>query len=150
MSDEQAFAEMLGKRLIHGTPTAEMIGKPLDYYNLRNVFLDCRGPLKIHPTSEWGWFAMVITASHDVAGGQYGRRVVDRPVTVDEHAWVCSRALLYNCHIGHHAIVACGAVVRNMTVEPYTMVEGNPARPVKRFVDGRWERVERVRDGRQE
>lgn len=29
--DSPAFADMLGKRLIHGVPTTEMIGKPLEY-----------------------------------------------------------------------------------------------------------------------
>jgi len=137
------FAEMLGKRLIHGNPTIDVIGRPLEYFNLRNIFLDCRGSLKIDPTSEWGWFAFVITQSHDISSGQWSGRVIDRPVTVDAYAWICSNALLYNCHVGHHAIVACGAVVRNMTIEPYTIVEGNPAVPVKRFIEGQWQSIER-------
>jgi acetyltransferase-like isoleucine patch superfamily enzyme len=134
---------MTGKHALHGKWTPAMIGKPLEYFALREAFIDCRGTLKIHPTSEWGWYVTVITRSHDVSGGQYSKETVDRPVTVDEHAWICSRALLYNCHIQHHAIVACGAVVRNMTVEPYTVVEGNPAVPVRRFVDGQWVPIER-------
>ena len=137
------FAEMLGKRLIHGVPTMEAIGKPLDYFNLRNIFLDCRGLLKIDPTSEWGWFVTIITLSHCISTGQWDVGVLNRSVAVDAYAWICSNALLYNCHIKHHAIVACGAVVRNMTVEPYTIVEGNPARAVRRYVDGKWTSIER-------
>jgi len=137
---------MFGERRLHGMWTPEKIGKPLEYFSLRKTFLDCRGELSIHPTSEWGWFVTVITASHDISSGQYTAGAVERSVTVDEYAWIGSNALLYNCHIKHHAIVACGAVVRNMTVEPWTIVEGNPAVPVRRFVDGQWIKVERLSD----
>ena len=139
--------EMHGRHQLHGTPHPDKIGKPLSYFCTRRTFLDCRGPLKIHPESEWGWDVMVLTRSHDVSEGCYSQRIVERPVTVDEHAWIGSRALLYNCHIKHHATVACGAVVRNMVVEPFTIVEGNPAVPVKRFVDGHWVKIERHENG---
>ena len=141
--NDPEFREMLGKRLIHGVPTMEAIGKPLSYFHLRNIFLDCRGKLSIHPASEWGWFVTVITASHDISSGQYAGGPIERSVTVGEYAWICSNALLYNCHVKHHGIVACGAVVRNMTVEPYTIVEGNPARPTRRYADGQWIGIER-------
>jgi len=145
-AQEQAYVTMFGERRIHGVWTPEKIGKPLEYFALRKIFLDCRGELSIHPTSEWGWYVTVITESHDISSGQYTGGGVDRSVTVGEYAWICSNALLYNCHIKHHAIVACGAVVRNMTVEPYTIVEGNPARPTRRFVDGQWIDIERDDD----
>lgn len=137
------YKAMFDKRLIHGVVTMEQIGRPLAYFSLRNVFLDCRGELKIHPSSEWGWFAMAITMSHTVLSGQVtdGQQITGaarRTVIVDECAWICSRALLYNCHIQHHAIVACGAVVRNVVVPPYTIVEGNPAMAVRHYVDGHW------------
>ena len=135
---------MMGRHELHGTPTPDKIGKPLAYFCTRGTFLDCRGPLKIHPKSEWGWHVMVITRSHDVSEGAYSQARVERPVTVDEGAWIGSRALLYNCHVKHHGIVACGAVVRNMTVEPYTIVAGNPAVPIKRYVGGKWEKIERA------
>ena len=146
MTDQQIQDRMIGDRLLHGQWTSAKIGKPLAYFETRRTFLDCRGPLKIDPTSEWGWFVMVLTQSHDVSSGEYTNPVVQRGVTVDEHAWIGSRAVLYNCHIQHHAIVACGAVVRNLTVEPYTVVEGNPAQVCKRFVDGQWVKVERRSD----
>jgi len=143
---ENAYKDMFGKHRIHGSWTPEKIGKPLEYFALRETFLDCRGELKIAPTSEWGWYVAVITASHDISSGQYTDGAVNRSVIVDEYAWIGSFALLYNCHIQHHAIVACGAVVRNMTVEPWTIVEGNPAVPTRRFVDGQWVKIERLPD----
>ena len=139
---EKYVDEMTGERRLHGVCTPEQIGHTLEYYALRKIFLDCRGTLKIHPDSEWGWFVTIITQSHNIASGQYGPPTVDRPVIVDEFAWIGSNALLYNCHVKHHGIVACGAVVRNMTVEPYTIVAGNPARVIKRFVDGEWKKVD--------
>jgi len=135
---------MIARNLLHGAPTPDKIGRPVAYYDQRDIFLDCRGSLKIHPNTNWGWQVMVLTRSHNVTTGEFGPPVVNRPVTVDEGAWICSRALLYNCHIEHHAIVACGAVVRNTTVPPYTIVEGNPAVPTRHFENGHWVPVERV------
>ena len=148
MTDKKIEERMIADRLLHGQWRPGKIGKPLSYFETRRVFLDCRGPLRIDPSSEWGWFVMVLTQSHDVSNGEYTNPVVQRGVTVDEHAWIGSRALLYNCHVKHHAIVACGAVVRNMTVEPYTVVQGNPARAYKRFVEGEWvKEIERLSNG---
>lgn len=142
-----ARTRMLDRHLLRGDWTPEKVGRDLSYFDMRDVNLDCRGPLKIHPTSNWGTRILVITRSHDVSGGAYSPKTVERPVTVDEGAWIGSGALLYNCHIKHHATVACGAVVRNMTVEPYTIVEGNPAVPTRRYVDGQWIAIERHPDG---
>lgn len=139
---EKYVDEMTGERRLHGICTQEQIGHPLEYFALRKIFLDCRGELRIHPDSEWGWFVTVITQTHNISKGEWFVGTASRKVIVDEHAWICSNALLYNCHVKHHGIVACGAVVRNMTVEPYTIVEGNPAVPTRRFVDGKWESIE--------
>jgi serine acetyltransferase len=143
MTVDPKAKEMMSRHELHGKPSPDKIGKPLAYFALRGIFLDCRGPLKIHPESEWGWHVMVLTRSHDVSGGAYSQKRVDRPVTVEEGAWIGSRAILYNCHIKHHAIVACGAVVRNMVVEPHTIVEGNPAVVTRRYVGGEWVSIER-------
>lgn len=82
---------------------------------------------------------MVITLSHDPA--DYNKGVVPKPVIIHKNAWICSRAILYNCEIGEGAVVAIGAVVRSMKVEPFTMVAGNPARVIKKFVNGKWVKV---------
>jgi acetyltransferase-like isoleucine patch superfamily enzyme len=143
--------EMTASRRLHGTFSLEKAGHPAGFYNTRKTFLDFRGPLSIHPSTGWGWYAVVITTSHDTISGEtiHGENmtgVVEKPVTIDEGAYIGSYAILYNCHIQHHAIVACGAVVRNMTVPPYTIVEGNPARIVKEYRDGKWIPVERKDD----
>jgi len=115
----------------------ETIGLPMVYFLERGTFIDCRGPVTIHKDSSWGWLINVFSVSHEIENGRWGP-VVDRPVTVDEWAWIGSGATLYNCHVGHHAIVAVGTVVRSQEVAPWTMAAGNPARVVARFEDGKW------------
>lgn len=134
MSTHQEIDKMHDLQLLHGNYSGEKCGHPISYYLTRRIFLDCRGPLKIHPETEWGWDVMVLTQSHDITGwnGKIGK-AVERPVTVKKGAWVCSRALLYNCTVEEGAIVAAGAVVRNMTVPAWTVVEGNPAVVVRRL-----------------
>jgi acetyltransferase-like isoleucine patch superfamily enzyme len=63
-------------------------------------------------------------------------------VIVEAGAWICSYAILYNCHIGENAIVAIGAVVRSRNVPDGTMVEGNPARVIARLVNDKWEYID--------
>ena len=111
---------------------------PAIFFEHRFIDLDCRGPLTIDETSNWGYFVTVITQSHSIAAGQWTMPAIDRPVTVGPLAWICSGALLYNCIIGEGAIVANGTVVRSAEVKPYTMVAGNPARVIARCVGGKW------------
>lgn len=114
------------------------IGHPESYFAMRYMWLDCRGPLTISSTAVFGFCVKIITRSHVMDGGEFDVHVVDKPVRIDDGAQVYSFSLLYNCHIKHHAVVACGSVVRNMTVEPWTMVEGNPARIVKYWDGEKW------------
>jgi len=100
-----------------------------DYWRDRDCFVDARGPLVVHPSSHFGYQVMLLTLSHDVSGGAFVpySPCVERGVTVDEGAFICSRASLYNCHVGAFAIVAFGAVVRSQYVPPRVIVAGNPA-----------------------
>jgi len=111
-----------------------------EYFLERGIFLDCRGELYISHTANFGWECAIYTASHDISDGIFGK-VLLRKVVIGEGAWIASRAILYACTIEAHAVVAAGSVVRGMTVPAYHMVEGNPARIIKRFVNGRWEEV---------
>lgn len=110
-----------------------------DYFVLRGIWLDCRGTLLIDGSAALEWGVKIITLSHPVrciGGGPD----VDRPVVIDANAWICSFALLYNCHVGVGAVVAAGSVVRSQDVPPWTMVAGNPARIIARFdhESGEW------------
>jgi acetyltransferase-like isoleucine patch superfamily enzyme len=54
-----------------------------------------------------------------------------RKVTIKRGAWIATKAvILPGVTIGEGAIVAAGAVV-SRDVPPYTLVAGNPARPVR-------------------
>ena len=116
----------------------DTVGRPYDYWDFRGAFLDCRGTLIISSRSHWGWGTRVITRTHVISDGDFHADSTDRPVIVEAGAQIYSFATLYNCHIKRGAIVACGSVVRNMTVEPYTMVEGNPARVIKKWDGKKW------------
>jgi maltose O-acetyltransferase len=119
-------------------PTVEV---DLALLNGRNVTLDCRGTLKIHHDTYWGWNITVITMGHDIREGitpGFAEPALDRPVIIDRMAWICSGAMLYGCHIGEGAIVAFGAVVRAQDVKPYVMVAGNPARVIARWDGKTW------------
>lgn len=119
-------------------------GHTSKYYHERGCVLDARGTLKIHPDSRWGFFVTVITLSHQRSRSDtlVDGALVDRPVIVDKDAWICSNAVLYNCHIGEGAIVSVGTVVRSQEVKPFVMVAGNPARVIARMVDGEWQYID--------
>ena len=112
----------------YGTYDKSKAGHPEIYFVQRNTSIDYRGELKISPLSLWGYENMVITASHDIIlKGSFTQEMRGAHVFVDDYAWITSRTILYNCHIMTHAIVAVGAVVSNMIVQPYNVVAGNPA-----------------------
>ncbi len=115
------------------------VGLPRSYFDKRDILLDCRGPLVIDATSQWGFGIVVLTQSHDISAGP-GKlgKVTAYPVRVDAGAWIGSGALLTGCHIGTGAIVAAGTVVRGQTVAPGVMVAGNPARVIARWNGERW------------
>jgi maltose O-acetyltransferase len=70
------------------------------------------------------------TSDHDPDDPGFTQR--DAPIVVEEQAWIGSRAIvLKGATIGRGAVVAAGAVVTR-SVEPYTIVAGNPARLVRR------------------
>ena len=136
---------MIGSKKLLDNFNQSKAGHPFSYYSDRCVYLDFRGNLSIHPSTDWGYEVLVLTCSHNISDGTFGKPV-KRAVIVKEGAWICSRAILYNCIIGEGAIVACGAVVQNVEVPPHTIVEGNPARIVKVFEDGAWKRMEKGSD----
>jgi acetyltransferase-like isoleucine patch superfamily enzyme len=120
-------------------------GHPESYYRERYTTLDFRGGLFIDPTSIWGYGNIVITQSHpadSVGMGAFTSTVVDKPVHVEDHAWITSCCTLYNCRIGHHSIVSIGSVVVNVDVPPYTMVAGNPAKKVAVWSGNSWMKVQ--------
>lgn len=115
---------------------------PQWFWDRQVDLVDFRGDLQFRDDKSitWGFRVKAITASHDFSSGSIGPVAIKR-VWIEQGVFVGSFALLYNCWLQEHSVVACGSVVRNMIVEPYTMVEGNPARVIKRFINGKWVRV---------
>ena len=80
--------------------------------------------------------AHLFDTDHHVADPELRARGVEatpRPIRVDDHVWICSRAaILKGVHIGEGAVVGYRAVVRR-DVPARTVVIGNPAQVVKRL-----------------
>jgi len=70
----------------------------------------------------------LLTASHDVHDPAY--RHIFREIVIEDFAWVATGAIvLPGVHLGRGAVAAAGSVVTR-DVAPYTVVAGNPARPI--------------------
>ncbi len=121
-------------------------GHPISYFDQRDCWVDCRGKdmLQISGECFFGWDVKLITASHSVVDwpNDFGN-VIFKPIIIHRLAWITSFCILYNCEIGEGAIVAPGSVVCGQKVEPWTLVEGNPAKVIKKYnsTTKKWERV---------
>ena len=140
--DQSDYLDLLIKnRLILGEyDPAKVSGLPPQWFWDRMVDLvDFRGDLQIRSAESitFGFHVRVITASHDFREGGIGKMVA-KPVWIEQGAFIGSYALLYACHIKQNAVVSVGSVVRNMVVEPWELVEGNPAKVVAKYEDGHW------------
>jgi acetyltransferase-like isoleucine patch superfamily enzyme len=115
------------------------VGLPQRYFDRRGCVLDCRGPLVIDRTSQWGFSVVVLTRSHTINEwpGEIGP-AVDYGVSVGAHSWIGSGSLLAGCKIGSGVVVAAGSVVRGQTVADNLMVAGNPARVIAKWNGERW------------
>lgn len=116
----------------------ESCGHPAEYFLQRGCLIDCRGPIEISPESYFGFGVTVLTRGHSFTDGVMSPSL-DRAVTVERGAWICSKAVMFNCRIGEGAVVAIGCVVMNQDVAPGVMVAGNPARVIgRRNASGQW------------
>lgn len=82
-----------------------------------------------HPTSpieRHEHYKNIITSGHPKAPPNWN----EKPVKICDDAWIaCRSIILKGVTIGKCAIVAAGSVVTK-SVEPYTIVAGNPARKI--------------------
>jgi len=96
----------------------------------RDCTLDVRGPLVIGDNVSISPEVAVLTTQHDWRAP--GFVLESRPVVIEDHAWIGSRAtLLPGTVIGRGAVVAAGAVASG-SVPPLTVVAGVPARVIAR------------------
>lgn len=136
MSDDQPFEHGIPENpynrhcWITGSPE---IGK--DTWIGAFTLIDGQGGLTIGRGCDISCGAQILTHS-TVRRCLSERRhaVVDRHrTTVEDHVFVGTNAvILMGCHIGHHSVIAAGAVVLEHTViPPYSLVAGVPARVLR-------------------
>ena len=94
----------------------------------RNCRLDVRGSLHIGDNVSISPEVTILTASHGVNDPMF--RVEVRPVVVEDHVWIGTRAMIMpGVMLGRGSVVAAGAVVTR-SVPPLTVVAGVPAKAV--------------------
>ena len=96
-------------------------------------FLDGRSGLTIGDSVNLGSRVHIYTREHDVDSPTLAE--TGGPVAIGDHAWVASHAIvLPGVTFGQGAVVAAGTVVTK-DVEPFSVVGGNPARPIRKRND---------------
>ena len=94
----------------------------------RFCYLDGRAPLSIGNNVNVSHYTLIQTLTHDPQNPDFV--CLERPVNICDHVWIGARAIILpGVTIGEGAVVGAGAVVTK-NVEPYTIVAGNPARPI--------------------
>ncbi|MBO4633612.1 MAG: putative colanic acid biosynthesis acetyltransferase [Lentisphaeria bacterium] len=74
--------------------------------------------------------SFLCTASHDMCSPIM--ELVTAPITIENQVWVCARAIILpGVTLKEGAVVAAGSVVTK-NVDSWTVVGGNPAKPIKR------------------
>ncbi len=93
------------------------------------------GRVSVGAYAFFGHNVSVLTGTHDV--NQFGEErqkaiaTEGQDVEIGEGVWVASHAIVVGpCRIGPNAVVGVGSVVLD-DVEPYTIVAGSPAKPVR-------------------
>jgi len=100
-----------------------------DYSRInRDCCLDARGPLRIGDNVSISPEVTILTAFHRMDDPEF--RVETRPVVIEDHVWIGSRAtILSGVRLGRGCVVAAGAVV-SRDVAPLEIVGGVPAKPI--------------------
>lgn len=92
-------------------------------------YLDTRGGIRIGRNVMVGHRTRIYTAGHLIDDPNFSG--YNAPVTINDHAVIFPNAqLMPGVTIGEGAVVLTGSVVAK-DVEPYRVVGGNPARPVR-------------------
>lgn len=92
--------------------------------------LDARGLLYIGNSVSISHGVMIMSGGHDINSKTF--EAIFRPIVIEDYVWIgCGAIILQGVTIGKGAVVAAGAVVTK-DIPPYTVVGGNPARPIKK------------------
>lgn len=138
MGWKRSLLRMFGAK-VH--PTAQVYSSARIYYpaNLTMEAYSCLAdgvecynvaPVTVGAHSTISQGSLLCTASHDITDSHH--RLVTAPIVVEDQVWIGARA-----YIGMGVVVRQGAVVGATasvykTVEPWTVVGGNPARFIEK------------------
>ncbi len=138
MGWKRSLLRMFGAK-VH--PTAQVYSSARIYYpaNLTMEAYSCLAdgvecynvaPVTVGAHSTISQGTLLCTASHDITDSHH--RLVTAPIVVEDQVWIGARA-----YIGMGVVVRQGAVVGATasvykTVEPWTVVGGNPARFIEK------------------
>jgi maltose O-acetyltransferase len=99
----------------------------------RECYIEAAAPVRIGRDCHLAMQVMIITSTHDEAGGRVGR-VRALPVVLGDRCWLGARVtVLPGVTIGDDVVVAAGAVVSRDCPGP-GRYGGVPARPLRRSV----------------
>ena len=110
------------------TPNHLVIG---DFSHVnRGCILDCRGGIRIGNNVSISHNVCIMTGSHDPNTINFEGCYL--PIEIGDYAWLgIGCTILQGVRIGKGAVVCAGAVVTK-DVEPFTIVGGVPARPIRK------------------
>lgn len=98
-----------------------------------NGLVDCIHKVTIKKDVFFGHDVMLLTGGHDPDkfGEERRRSSAGGPITINEGAWIATRAILVGpVTIGRHAVIGAGAVITR-DIPDYAVAVGNPARIVR-------------------
>ena len=93
------------------------------------VYIQGTGTLKIGNYTHVGQNAGILSGGHNI----YNHLELTKEQTeIGDYCWIgMNSVILPGVHLGHHTIVAAGAVVTKSFPEGYVIVGGNPAKVIK-------------------
>lgn len=107
-----------------------------DTYIGHQVTISCVNSIAIGSNVTFGDNVYISDCTHsheDIRTNILKQKLKVGKVTIGDRAWLGKNSVVaYNVEIGEHSIVGANSFV-NKTVPPYTIVAGNPARPIKKY-----------------
>lgn len=102
-----------------------------DYTSIgRGSYLDARGGIKIGDSVSISPGVQIITGHHDMNDIKF--KYISSKVIIEDYVWIGTNAIILpGVKLGKGSVVGAGAVVTK-NVDPFTVVGGVPAKPLKK------------------